>query len=63
MWKEPKWAFEIRAEKLMNELLTSFWDAAFLQSFSQSWKRESTAKRNFMGNFSSVRSLAFNIDL
>jgi hypothetical protein len=63
MWKELKRTFEIRAEKSMSESLTLFWEVAFLQSLSQSWKRESTAKRNFVGNFSSVHSLALNIDL
>jgi hypothetical protein len=47
----------------MSELLTSFWEVAFLRSFSQSWKLESTTKRNFAGNFSLVRSLALNVDL
>jgi hypothetical protein len=63
MLKEPKRTFEIRAEKSMNESLTLFWDAAFPQSFSQSWKHELTAKRNFVGNFSSVCPHAFNVDL
>ncbi len=63
MWKEPKRKFEIRAEKSINELLALFQDAAFLQSFSQSWKHELTAKRSFAGIFSSVHSLAFNVDL
>jgi hypothetical protein len=34
MWKELKRTFEIRAEKSMSESLTSFWEVAFLQSFS-----------------------------
>jgi hypothetical protein len=51
MWKEPNRTFEIRAEKSMNELLTLFWDAAFLQSFSQRWKRELTREEEFHGEF------------
>ncbi len=63
MWKEFKRTFEIRAERLMSELLTLLWEFAFLQSFSQSWKRELTTKRFFAGIFLLVCSLALNVDL